>query len=405
MANVPVAAQEHYQRMQALQVLAVTAARRAWGRVDQARISESWREALREVTPAVAAVQVRAAQAGASYGALTLAEQGSWTAPEAFVDPRAFGGYASDGRSLDGLLMAPAFSAKTYIGGGADAAQALTMGRSSLDGILRTVVADAGRQAAGVDIATRKATGWVRMLNPPSCARCAVLAGRFYRWNDGFLRHKFCDCIHVPSRAGSTQAARDEGLIADPKAYFDSLSEAEQNRMAGTANAQAIRDGADMGRVVNAQNGRAGLTTTAGTSPRGFASDLRGQRLTPEGIYKQAGSREEALQLLERQGYIIPGGQTPRATEGFGQMGRGGLRVGARDAVERARATGVRTGSRATMTAADRRLYDSEQRWMSVLDGRNPYSRDGSGLTPTISAQVETDYRRWLTSGGQIFTR
>jgi len=425
-ANVPVAAQEHYQRMQALQVLAVTAARRAWGRVDQARISESWREALREVAPVVAAVQVRAAQAGASYGALTLAEQGSWTAPEAFVDPRAFGGYASDGRSLDGLLMAPAFSAKTYIGGGADAAQALTMGRSSLDGILRTVVADAGRQAAGVDIATRKATGWVRMLNPPSCARCAVLAGRFYRWNDGFLRHKFCDCIHVPSRAGSTQAARDEGLIDDPRAYFDSLPTAEQLRErypdltvakrremglfsqedAFTKDgARAIRDGADIGRVVNSRSGRSGLTTTAGTSPRGFASDLRGQRLTPEGIYQQAASREEALRLLERQGYIIPGGQTPRATEGFGQMGRGGRRVGARDAVERARVTGVRTGSRATMTAAERRLYDSEQRWLSVIDGRNPYSRDGSGLTPTISAQVETDYRRWLTSGGQIFTR
>ncbi len=402
MANIPEAAQAHYRRMQALQVLVVTAARRAWSNVDPDFISASWFEGVRQVEPIVTAAQVRAADSGASYGALALAEQGSWRAPDAFVDPTGFGGYAADGRSLTGLLVAPAYSSKTFIGNGASPAQALAMGRSVLDGILRTTIADAGRQAAGVDVASRKNTGYVRMLNPPSCVRCLVLAGRFYKWNTGFQRHTSCDCIHVPSMAGSTRGARDEGLIDDPKTYFNSLPDAADlkaqypdltvamRREAGLiskedvftkAGAQAIRDGGDINRVVNSSRGRSGLTTSEGTGRKGFASNVRGQRLTPEGIYKQATSREEALQLLERHGYVIPGGTTPRVTS-FPDVGE-------------------RNGF---LTAAERRVRDSGQRWVSVLDGRNPYSRDGSGLTPTISAQVEKDYRRWLTSGGQIFT-
>lgn len=405
MANIPEAAQDHYRRMQALQVLVVAAGRRAWSHVDPDFISQSWRGVIRELAPVVTAAQVRAATSGSLYGAASLAAQDSWVAPDAFLDPSGLGGYAADGRPLDTLLLSPALSSKTYIGGGASAQQALVMGASALDTILRTTIADAGRQAAGVDVASRRGTGYVRMLNPPSCVHCIVLAGRFYRWNTGFKRHPRCDCIHVPSMAGSMQGARDEGLIDDPKAYFDSLSPAEQNKAAGVANAQAIRDGADLNRVANARRGRNGLNTTEGTGRGGFASNVRGQRLTPEGIYKQAGTdRAEALRLLEQHGYTFPGGKTPKPLEGFGQMGRGGTRVGARSAVEQARATGVRTGSRATMTAAERRLYDSEQRWGAVLEGRNPYSRDGSGLTPRISAQVETDYRRWLTSGGQIYT-
>lgn len=383
MANIPEAAQAHYKRMQALQVLVVTAARRAWSDVNPEFISESWSEGVQRVAPIVTAAQVRAAESGASYGALALAEQGSWRAPEAFVDPTGFGGYAADGRPLSGLLASPAYSSKTYIANGASSSQALSMGRSSLDAILRTTIADAGRQASGVDIASRKNTGYVRMLNPPSCIRCLVLAGRFYKWNTGFQRHTRCDCIHVPFTGGSTQGARDEGLIDDPKAYFNSLSRAEQDKVAGVANAQAIRDGADLNRVVNSSRGRSGLTTSEGTGRRSFAADLRGRRLTPEGIYAQAGSRTEALQLLERHGYVIPGGQAPRAVTNLGSAS---------------------TSRNGFLTAAERRVRDSEQRWLRVLDGRNPYSRDGSGLTPTISAQVEKDYRRWLTSGGQIFT-
>lgn len=419
MVEIPQAAQDHYRSVQGLQVLTLAAGRRAWQRVDPRFLSASWDEALQDLVPVVTAAQVRAAYSGSSYGAATLAQQGSWVAPEAFVDPQAFGGHASDGRSLEGLLLSPMVQTKTALtrrptytdddlfDGMTSAlpmAQALARGQSSLDTILRTTIADAARQAAGVDTTSRRGVGYIRMLNPPSCIRCAVLAGRFYRWNAGFQRHPRCDCVHVQSRAGSTAAAKSEGLIEDPMDYFNSLSASEQDKLFGVANSKAIRDGADMSRVSNAYRGKSGLTTTEGTTRRGFASNTRGQRLTPEGIYKTAGSREEALRLLEQHGYTYPGGKSPKPLEGYGALGRGGQRVGARTVIDEARRTGVRDGSRYTMTAAERRVVDSEQRYLAVLQGRNPYDRKGLGLTPTISAQVETDYRRWLASGGQVFT-
>lgn len=59
-----------------------------------------------------------------------------------------------------------------------------------------------------------------------------------------------CDCRHIPC----TEDVADD-LRTDPKAYFDSLSESEQSRIFTKSGAKAIRDGADMGRVVNARRG------------------------------------------------------------------------------------------------------------------------------------------------------
>ncbi|MHA7132546.1 hypothetical protein [Oerskovia turbata] len=433
MVEIPQATQDHYRAMQRLQVLALRSARRSWSRVDWRYLSQSWTPVVaRELAPVIAGIQVNAAAAGASYGAFTLAEQGIWVAPEAFVDPRTFGGYAADGRSLDGLLYSPITSVKSWIADGRSASEALGMGRGVLDTIVRTVVADAGRQAAGIDTAARKGVGYVRMLNPPSCHRCVVLAGRFYRWNVGFRRHPRCDCVHVQSAAGSTQAALDEGLVSDPYDYFKSLPKGEQDRYFGKHEAQAIRDGGDIYQVINSARGRKGAFTVEGTGRHGNArAALRpGQRrMSPETIYRLNPNREDALQALRDQGYILPGGQVPGGSlrgrvEGHGQMGRGGARKAASEAIREARRTGARDPrNRYTMTAAERRLYDAERRYQMVLEGRNPYSSPGFGstpdphglgvnnvgasrrpLTPQIAAQVEADYRRWLASGGQIFT-
>ncbi|KRC37516.1 hypothetical protein [Oerskovia sp. Root22] len=432
MVTIPQATQDHYRRMQRLQILALRASRRSWTRVDWRHLSPSWAPLVaRELEPLMSGIQVQAAASGASYGALTLAEQGSWVAPEAFVDPRAFGGYAADGRSLDGLLFSPITSVKTWIADGRSASEALAMGGRALDTIVRTVVADAGRQAAGIDTASRKSVGYVRMLNPPSCSRCIVLAGRLYRWNTGFRRHPRCDCVHVQSAAGSTQAALDEGLISDPYEYFQGLPKDEQNKIFGEHEAAAIRDGGDIFQVINSKRGRQGAFTTEGTGRRGNASTVLrpGQRrMTPETIYRLNPNREDALKALRDQGYILPGGQVPTGSlqgrvEGFGQMGGGGTRKAASAAVEEARRTGVRDPrSRYTMTAAERRLNDAERRYQMVLEGRNPFASPGFGntpdpqglglntvgasrgpLTPQIAAMVETDYRRWLATGGQKF--
>jgi len=438
-ATIPAAAVEHYRQMQRLQLVAVKASRRAWGRVDGRFISQSWDEALAQLLPVLVGIQVQAAAAGATYSAPTLAEQDSWVPPEDLTDPRAFGGYASDGRDLAGLLYSPATTTKDAIATGYELSQALTMGRSALDKIVSTTVADAGRQAAGVDVTTRPGVGYVRMLNPPSCSRCLILAGRFYRWNAGFLRHPRCDCVHVASRAGSTAAARDEGLVDDPYQAFGDMSEAEQDKTFGKANAQAIRDGADVSQVVNAHRGmtRNGNFTLEGTTRRGNAGTLLkpGQRrMTPELIYAQAGGdRQRALQLLREHGYVLPGGQVPGGAlrgqvEGLGQMGRGGTRKAASQAVEEARGTGVRDpNSRYTMTAAERRVYDAEQRYRAVLEGRDPFQSPGftnrpdptgaltgygrssaSGrtrpVTPAVAARVEAEYRLLLATRGQVFT-
>lgn len=388
----------------------VRAARRSWTMVDPEWISESWNEALDALTEAMSAAQVRVAAAGAEYGAAALAEQGLYVAPQGFVNPAAFGsGYAPDGRTLRGLLYSPAPAAKTLISGGVVTPEAMAAAGFRLDRIVKSVLADTARQAASIDIAARTRVGYVRCLVGKSCPDCLMLAGRYYMWNAGFLRHPGDDCVHVP-----TSRAAASGVTVDPYAHFNAMTREEQDEFWGAANAQAIRDGADIYQVWNARRGMTpnGLATTAGLGQGGWARHTLGEsqvRLTPEGIYQRYPNRADTLRVLQEHGYILPGGQIPggviRGPDyiGFGALGAGGRNVGARQAVMDAWRTGVRDpNERATMTAAERRLFDATLAWEAVLDGRNPYG--STALTPQIAAQVERNYRRWLATRGEIFT-
>ena len=399
---IPAPTVEHYRKMQRLQSIAILAAQRAWSGVDTGDLSGSWQASLPELAAAVSLVQDSAAALGASYGGATLAAQGLYEAPQHFVNPQAFAGFAADGRSLSGLLYAAVPHTKGLIAGGMDVRDAVRKGGAFLSMATQTTIADTGRAAAGVDTAARKNVGYVRMLNPPSCSRCSILAGRFYRWNNGFNRHPKCDCVHVQTTAAA--AAETEGLIHDPYEYFRSLPAAEQDRTYGKAEAQAIRDGSDIFQVVNANRGvkPGGLVTTEGTTRRGNFG-RNGPRLTPEAIYSKGLSRADTLAELERYGYILPGGQNPTGVlrgqaEGFGQLGRGGTRVGAREAVLRARETGVRDPlQRATMTAAERRVFDAQANWDAVRAGRNPLTNaKAAKVTPEVAARVEREYRKYI---------
>lgn len=408
---VPDAAKAHYRRMQALQVVTLTAAARAWGRVDSEHLRESWAEAAAEFQPVLESAQVRAAAFGASYGAMTLVQSsGEYRPPAQFVDPRAFAQVASGSLPLPAALASPVYATLTRISEGLPVAQALKVGKSRLDRLVRTQVADAGRLAAGVDAASRAGVGYIRMLNPPSCSRCVVMAGRRYRWNQGFLRHPSCDCVHVQATTKMLSGAEAEGLLFDQRAYFESLSEAEQDRIFTRAGAQAIRDGADMNRVVNA---RRGMTTPGQhktvelTGNKRRAAAFPNGRLSPEGIYARAGSREEALRLLEENGYFINRGPllNPMAGkgwdyEGFGQMGRGGTRRGYRQATLESWRTGVQND--ATLTAAQRRVETARLRYEAAMRGRNPYGK--GPVEPWHLARAENDYRAQLYSRGEIFT-
>ena len=393
--TVPSDVAKHYERVQSYQRDALSVALAAWAEVSPNAISESWERYLPAVTVAVTSSQISAAESALVGYRGTAVATGQYELPRAFVDPDSVAGEASDGGDLASALYAPAIRAKQAIGAGVQAPQALRDMRSEFRKLIPSMVADSGRKAATALNATRFTGGYVRMLNPPSCSRCAILAGRWFRWNDGFQRHPQCDCVHIPAKSGDW--ARDEGFVSDPYEYFESLSEADQARLFGKSNARAIRDGADIFQVENAKRGMSidGRTTTASTGKRGIYRG-RGARLTPDEIYRTAGTRSNALKMLEEYGYVLPGGQDPQGVlrgqrEGYGQMGRGGKRVGARRAVEEARRTGVRHPmSRATMTAAERRRFDAGARWDAVREGRNPY---GTGpLTDKIRAQVERDY-------------
>lgn len=170
------------------------------------------------------------------------------------------------------------------------------------DRIVSSLVADAGRSAMGVFTASRREerVGSIRQLTSPSCQRCAVLAGRWYRWSEGFKRHPRCDCVMVP---GSRSVATYDPHAAFKRGEITDLS---------TAQTKAIQDGADISQVVNAQRGmqtvnfagRRVQVTTEGR--RGAHAGVRTPRLSPEAIYNVSdGSRDTAIRLLRANGYIV----------------------------------------------------------------------------------------------------
>jgi len=188
------------------------------------------------------------------------------------------------------------------------------------DRLVMSLITDAARGAESVSIASRPRVGWVRYLSPPSCSRCAILAGRFYRWSDGFQRHPGCDCTHLPTTDPRSEYRQSPHDLVD-QGLVTGLSKADR---------RALADGADLNQLVNAKNGslrrvnfgpgRTVTTTNAGMTSRGVAGkslgDLRKvedsryrqsgrMRLTPDSIYRASGEdREMALGLLKRHGYV-----------------------------------------------------------------------------------------------------
>ena len=200
--------------------------------------------------------------------------------------------------------------------------------------ITTTQLADAHRIATGASMASRPGlTGYVRDVGSQCCSRCAVLAGRFYRWSSGFKRHERCNCGMVPTTSGGF-----DDLVDSPYDLF------EQGRITDLSKAQAkaIQDGADISQVVNIRGIRiAGgsspasriRTTLSGTTRRGTygrreidrvggastrdAARRQGAvaqyrqtraaraRLTPESIYRLASDRADAIRLLKVYGYIF----------------------------------------------------------------------------------------------------
>lgn len=319
-------AREHYEQRQLASGFATFQATRMWAELDPTDLDAGWRSVAAPMTAAVSAAQAQTAAAANTYLDLTLGTRGmDPTGPR--VRPEAFAGVASDGRPLETLLYQPVIQTKAFTAEGMTPRSAMGSGLATLQKVVRTQVVDAGRTADGAGLTGRKAVaGYVRHITPPACSRCAILAGAFYRWNKGFLRHPNCACVHRP-----TSEAEAAGATVDPHAYFDSLDEAQQNRIFTKAGASAIRDGSDIGQVVNARRGMSTASvfgqqvkvTSEGATVRasfGRQAAREGQvartpgeryrratgvRLMPEQIYiEAAGNRDEAIRLLRRFGYL-----------------------------------------------------------------------------------------------------
>lgn len=306
-------AAEHYTERQNIAGEVVQAGLSMWQQVNPADLSASWARLMNRLALVLRAGQQAAAASADEFTDRALEEQRA-RPPERTgrVQTSAFAGIASDGRDLESLLLNPVIAAKVAIRDGATLDRALASGHASLEMLLRTQVADAGRVADGVAVTARSGVRWVRMLVPPGdCSRCIILAGRIYRYSDGFERHPNCNCIHVPTY--SEDAARSEGLISDPREAFDAMSEAEQDRIFTQAGAQAIRDGADMNQIVNARRGANGMAPA-------------GARITDEekrAIYGGR-SRLATTDVFGRQLFITSEGTTRRGIAGKRLIARAG---------------------------------------------------------------------------------
>lgn len=298
-------ARSHYNRQRQIVQAGVLAVRSLFRR----------RRPLAEVVNTVAAYQYASATASAAQVARWAGADGQLTIPEVFAGVSSYGFAVSEPivATIDQYVPAPVEplpaiwwdDASAFVG--------------AVERLIASEIADAGRTASQVEIVGRPDwQNYVRMLNPPSCPRCAILAGRIYRDLEAFQRHPNCDCVMIPVQ--DWEAAHDQGYASSFREAFD----AGNVRGLSQADAQAIRDGADPVRVVNATRGTGvpGITnayttelfgrrvkaTHDSTTKRSAwrkANPSLLVRLRPEAIYTFADSREDAIRLLRLYGYIL----------------------------------------------------------------------------------------------------
>lgn len=249
-------ARRHYVQQQRVTALAVREARRRAG------------SGILTVARGVAAYQLASVELALASAVEELSEQGIAAPPVARVNA---GALLTDGAAMTSMLERAATA-------------------QAFDRLVASLVQDAASTATTVDMARRPAlTGHVRTLNLPSCSRCAVLAGRVYAHSEAFQRHPQCDCIMTPTTlADGLDHLTIDGAAAAKAGQVHGLSRADM---------EALDAGADLGQVVNTRRKAAGLRD-------GSSVIERAGRLTPAGVMRVASSRDEAIDLMRRFGYL-----------------------------------------------------------------------------------------------------
>lgn len=283
------------------------------------------------IVAATQAAQVGMVERADAYVPAILEQTGQTRSVPTLATPMSASlvGYSGSGVTVDETLSWAPVRAKQAVADGATARQALFSAADWLALSVTTILADTSRSAESLGMYARPVSGYIRMVNGGACGRCVVQAGRWFRKNQGFLRHPRCRCVHIPASEGIAG-----NWQTDPQAYFDSLDPAAQIKlMGGKANAQAVLDGADPRQIINAYRRTSGMRfaqessikrqtsfrggvdkfTTEGTTRRGLAemqqTALRRNgptqlRLMPESIYRNATSQEDALRQLKLYGWI-----------------------------------------------------------------------------------------------------
>ncbi|WP_332644072.1 VG15 protein [Aeromicrobium sp.] len=310
-------ARNHYARQSAIVTAAVLAVRRLFER----------NRPLPEIVATASAYQYASAAASMqAIASMSTSNPVPLGVPDAYLGVSSYGFPLAEPiiATIDAIVPAPAEALPANWWDDANEFMA------NIEQLIASEIADAGRTASQVEFVSRPDwQNYVRMLNPPSCARCAILAGRIYRDLEAFDRHPGCDCVMIPVE--NWQEAHDAGYVSSAQDAFDkglirtrvSKDSDEYRPGFSKADEQAIRDGADITTIVNATRGTSqpGITnalrtevfgrkvkaTTYGTTKRAAwrkANPTRLVRLRPESIYEHARDRDDAIRLLKLYGYI-----------------------------------------------------------------------------------------------------
>lgn len=309
-ADAVQAASRHKENTEKLTQAAFENAGRAWKRVNPGSIVSSWQTLSAGVIGAVMLAQTETIENSNDYIDFAFNEQ-NIDGLDARLRPGVIAGtMPATGATLDAALAGVAYHALDHIGRGRSVREAMDGGMLELAQLVQYAVADSSRASAKVRIGTTQTSvGYTRVVSAGCCARCAVLAGKFYRWNEGFLRHPNCLCLHFP--ATSAVAAQ---TATDPYEAFEALSEKEQDRIYTKAGAEAIRNGADMNQVINSRRGMttSGRFTSEGVTKRGYfrissdAGRAGKRRLSVDEILRRSGQdKTRFVSLLTEYGYFV----------------------------------------------------------------------------------------------------
>lgn len=346
MSSLSLLALEHQRKRNELSERVARNAARLWRSIESRNIDAGWDAIAPQLEQVVATGQLNAAKMSQRYTSAVSAEYGV-TGTSGAVVAGAFTGATLEGRAIAPELYTAATTTKRLIGTGVGVGAAFRVGTAMMSMFAATMVRDAGNMADKVSAVSRGYTKMARVLSPGACSRCAILAGTG-NFSKHFERHPSCKCSTIPVRSGEKTP---DGIYDSADEYFNSLSEAEQNRIFTKSGAQAIRLGANENAVVNARRGMYAVrqpgslvaratprtiigpdgkpfqafTTTEGTSVRGWFGGGRGSsvtsnqflkpsgdryrrttsvRLMPETILSIAKDPEDAVRLLRQFGYL-----------------------------------------------------------------------------------------------------